>query len=52
MIEDQITVAARWLAEHPNAEQPLTRTLREKFGLTFVQAVKAIAESRRIGGQK
>ena len=45
----QIAVAARWLAETGEAApQPLTRCLREKFGLGFNDAVKAMAEAKRI----
>jgi hypothetical protein len=45
----QIAAAARWLAETGEAApQPLTRTLREKFGLGFNDAVKAMAEAKRI----
>ena len=46
---EQIAVAARWLAETGEAApQPLTRTLREMFGLKFNDAVRAMAEARRI----
>lgn len=48
MIEDKITQAAGWLSEHWHVcPQPVTRTLRQMFGLTFNEAVKAIAEARR-----
>jgi hypothetical protein len=44
-----IASAARWLAETGEAApQPLTRTLREMFGLGFNDAVKAMAEAKRI----
>ena len=45
----QIAAAARWLAEMGEAApQPLTRTLREMFGLRFNDAAKAMAEAKRI----
>ena len=51
MVEDKILVAARWLADHWHvAPQPITRTLREQFGLTFLEAVRALAEAKRIVG--
>ncbi len=50
---DQVASAARWLAEHWHvAPQPLTRTLREMFGLGFGDSCKAIAEARRLAGQE
>lgn len=50
MIEaDKIDRAAAWLSEHWHvAPQPVTRTLREMFGLTFGEACKAIAAARRL----
>lgn len=46
---DLIAVAADWLVEHWHvAPQPITRTLREMFGLGFVDAAKAMAEAERI----
>jgi len=49
---DQIASAASWLAEHWHvAPQPITRTLREMFGLGFNDACKAIAEARRLVGR-
>lgn len=49
MIEQhKVSIAANWLSEHWHvAPQPVTRTLREMFGLTFNEACKAIAEARR-----
>lgn len=50
---DQIAAAARWLADHWHvAPQPLTRTLRESFGLGFNDACRAIAEARRLVGRE
>jgi hypothetical protein len=46
---EQISIAARWLAEHWQAvPEPLTLTLRQQFGLDFGDAVKAIAEAKRL----
>jgi hypothetical protein len=46
---DTITVAARWLVDNWHvAPQPITRTIREQFGLGFNDAVKVIVEARRI----
>lgn len=46
---DQIAAAASWLAQHWHvAPQPITRTLRQMFGLSFVDACKALAEARRL----
>jgi len=51
MIEDRIAQAATWLSDHWHvAPQPMTRTLREMFGLNFLEACKAIAEARRLTG--
>lgn len=45
---EQISAAARWLADHWSvAPQPITRTLREQFGLNFVDSARAIAQARR-----
>ena len=50
---EQIAIAACWLADNwEAAPQPLTRTLRERFGLGFNDAVKAMAEAKRIVGRK
>lgn len=47
-----IATAARWLADHWHvAPHPMTRTLREMFGLAFGDAIKAIAEARRLAGR-
>lgn len=49
-----IDSAAAWLAENWHVcPQPVTRTLREMFGLQFNDAVKALAEARRtlLGGR-
>lgn len=46
---EQIDIAARWLAENWHVvPQPYTRVLRESFGLNFNDAVKAIAEAKRV----
>ena len=48
-LPDKVIEAATWLAEHWHvAPQPITRTLREMFGLEFLDACKAMAEARRI----
>ena len=45
----QMAVAARWLAANLDiASQPFTKVVRETYGLGFVDAVKAIAEARRV----
>jgi hypothetical protein len=50
---DAIDIAAAWLADNWHvAPQPVTRTLREMFGLGINDAVKAIAEARRIIGRR
>lgn len=44
---------AAWLALHwDDAERPYTTALRERFGLGFNDACKAIAEARRIVPEK
>jgi hypothetical protein len=44
---DPIETAARWLADNwLVAPHPFTRTLREMFGLQFLDAVKAMAKAR------
>lgn len=49
LLAGRITTAANWLADNWHvAPQPLTRTLRESFGLGFNDACKAMAEARRI----
>ena len=49
--EDKLEAAVTWLIEHWHvAPQPITRTLRQMFGLGFADACKAIAEARRRGG--
>ena len=46
-IEDQIANAATWLADNWHVSpQPITRTLREMFGLDFLDAVKAMAQAK------
>lgn len=53
MIEDRITQAAAWLADHWHVvPQPVTRALREMFDLSFNDACKAIAEARRLAGRR
>ena len=48
-LSPQILAAAAWLADHWHvAPQPVTRYLRESYGLAFSDAVKAMAEARRI----
>lgn len=50
--QDQIAAAARWLVDNWHvAPQPITRTIRRMFGLGFSDAVKAMAEARRIAGR-
>lgn len=52
MIKHRIAQAATWLSDNWHvAPQPMTRTLRQMFGLSFLDACKAIAEARRIVGQ-
>ena len=47
--DSQITSAATWLADNWHvAPQPMTRTLREMFGLDFLDAVKAMARAKAI----
>lgn len=47
----QIDLAAQWLAENWHSiDQPITRTIRQRFGLGFNDAVKAIAEAKRLLG--
>lgn len=44
-----IAAAAQWQAECWHvAPQPVTRTLRQMFGLALEDAVKAMAEAKRI----
>ena len=44
-----ISVAAAWLAEAGDAAPlPTTRTMRERFGLGFNDAVRAMAAAKRI----
>jgi hypothetical protein len=48
-MEGRIATAANWLADNWHvAPQPLTRLLRESFGLQFLDAVKAMALARRV----
>jgi len=50
---ERIEVAARWLADNYHvAPFPRTKLLRESFGLSFLPAVKAIAEAKRIVGAR
>ena len=47
--DSQIANAATWLADNWHvAPQPMTRTLREMFGLDFLDAVKAMARAKAI----
>lgn len=47
--KDKITVAGEWLATNWTAcPRPITRTLRDRFGLDFGEAVKALALANRI----
>lgn len=47
--DERIASGARWLAEHWHvAPQPITRSLREMFGLGFNDAVKAMGEAKPI----
>lgn len=46
---EQIATAADWLRDHWHvAPQPFTRTLRQQFGLGFVDAAKAYAAAERM----
>lgn len=50
VVPSNIDTAADWLAtnwEGAVKGPPLTVQLRERFGLSFTEAVKAIAEARR-----
>lgn len=50
-VDDKIKAAITWLNEHWHvAPQPITRTLRQRFGLGFNDAYRMIAEARRRGG--
>ncbi len=45
---EQISIAAEWLAANWHvAPQPLTRALRERFGLGFNDAVRAMAQAKQ-----
>lgn len=47
--QEEIDTAAAWMADHWHVmPQPFTRTLREQFGLGFVDAAKAYAAAERI----
>lgn len=49
VLAGRIETAANWLADNWHvAPQPITRTLRESFGLNFNDACKAMAQARRI----
>ncbi len=44
-----IVSAAGWLAQNWDvAPQPITRTLRQMYGLAFIDAVKAMAAAKRL----
>lgn len=46
-MDDSIETAARWLTNNWHvAPHPLTRTLREMFGLKFNDAVKAMVKAK------
>lgn len=46
---DRIATAAQWLSEHwSDSGQPHTKVLREAFGLSFGDAIKAKALAKRI----
>ncbi len=46
---EQIANAADWLRDHWHvAPPPFTRTLRQQFGLGFVEAAKANAAAERM----
>jgi len=46
---DPVIAAAQWLADNWHvAPQPITRALREMFGLGFIDACRAMAEAKRI----
>lgn len=52
LLDQTIAGAASWLATKWHvAPQPLTRTLREMFGLPFGDASKAMAAAKRIHDQ-
>lgn len=45
---EEIDAAATWLADNWHiCPRPITRTLREMFGLGFVDSAKAMAETER-----
>ncbi|WP_162783721.1 hypothetical protein [Devosia naphthalenivorans] len=49
-VSNAINIAATWLAanwESAVAGAPLTKQLREQYGLSFADAVRAIAEAKR-----
>lgn len=49
LLAGRIATAANWLADNWHvAPQPITRTLRESFGLGFNDACKAMAQARRL----
>lgn len=45
---EQISIAARWLAENWNEAHPIFPTLRQRFGLQLPEAAKALSEANRI----
>ena len=47
---DNATVeeAARWLADRPNPPRPIVPALRERFGLSALEATEACAMAQRI----
>lgn len=47
---DKTAEAATWLSTQDEGafKRPVTAELRERYGLTFYEAVKAIAEARRL----
>jgi hypothetical protein len=51
--DEQIAIAANWLADNWHVcPQPVTRTLREMFGLGFGAAVRAMAEAKRLTAER
>lgn len=47
-LQARIEAGAQWLVKHPNAAQPPTAALREKFGLSFNHAAKSMALAKRL----
>lgn len=46
--DSRISEAARWLAFEKNPPRPIVPAIRDRFGLTPLQASEAIAEAQLI----